>query len=153
MSRTRITTGALTLAIALAGVTTLGCAETSGGERRVRVVKNSEADPVIGGIPPDKQAEVQLLLQQRDPSTLRCYQEVLDEKHDRAFKGSVIVVLTLSPVDQSSSKASDVKVIGGTLNNQEVSNCLIEKLKDFEYPGGIESTGSMQYVYKFEPAY
>jgi len=158
MSRTRTTlgasAGALALALALAtGLASVaGCAESSGGDRRVRVVKNSEADPVIGGIPPDKQAEVQLLLQQRDPSTLRCYQEVLDEKHDRAFKGTVIVVLTLDPVDKSVAKASDVKVIGGTLNNQEVSNCLIEKLKDFEYPS-IDATGSMQYVYKFEPAY
>src|SRR4051794_20958766 len=153
MSRTRTTLGASAgaLALALAVVSALGCAETSGGERRVNVVKNSEAESVIGGIPPDKQAEVQLLLQQRDPSTLRCYQEVLDEKHDRAFKGTVIVVLTLEPAG-AAGRASDVKVTGGTLNNQEVSNCIIEKLKGFEYPE-LTSTGSMQYIYKFEPAY
>jgi len=157
MSRTRTTlgasAGALALVLALsAGLSSmLGCAETSGGERRVNVVKNGESESVIGGIPPDKQAEVQLLLQQRDPSTLRCYQEVLDEKHDRAFKGTVIVVLTLEP-GGAAGRASDVKVTGGTLNNQEVSNCIIEKLKSFEYPE-LQSTGSMQYVYKFEPAY
>ena len=49
--------------------------------------RNSPPRP--GGIPPDKQAEIQLLLQQRDPSTLKCYNDVLNEKHDRAFKGSV----------------------------------------------------------------
>jgi hypothetical protein len=129
----------------------VGCAETS-GEERVRVVKNKEVAPPIGGIPPDKEQDINLLLQQREPSTLRCYQEVLDEKHDRAFKGSVIVVLTLEPAADKSSKASNVKVIGGTLNNADVNNCLIEKLKDFEYPE-IPNTGSMQYVYKFEPAY
>ncbi len=99
------------------------------------------------GISPDKQAEVQLLLQQRDPSTLRCYQDVLDEKHDRAFKGTVIVLLTLQPGGKGSAK-----VIGGTLNNKEVSDCLISKLNDFEYPQ-VEQSGTMQYVYKFEPAY
>ena len=93
-------------------------------------VKNNEAPPPTGGIPPDKQADITLMLQQREPSTLKCYQDVLDEKHDRAFKGTVMVVLTVEP----SGKASDVKVTGGTLNNKEVGDCLIEKLKDFEYP-------------------
>ena len=74
---------------------------------------------------------MQLLLQQRDPSTLRCYQDVLDEKHDRAFKGTVIVLLDARPPARRRPRA---KVIGGTLNNKEVSDCLVEKLKDFEYP-------------------
>lgn len=127
------------------------CAETSdSGEKRVRVVKNNDAPPEQGGISPDKQAEVQLLLQQRDPSTLRCYQDVLDEKHDRAFKGTVIVLLTLSP-SGGASKAS-AKVIGGTLNNKDVNDCLLEKLQEFEYPQ-VAQTGTMQYVYNFEPAY
>jgi hypothetical protein len=138
----------LVAAAVLAGVLASACAENEGGERPVHVVKTNDAPAPIGGIPPDKQAEIQLLLQQRDPSTLRCYQEVLDEKHDRAFKGTVQVVVTIEP----SGKASDAKVTGGTLNNKEVNDCLVEKLKDFEYPQ-IPSQGSMQYVYKFEPAY
>jgi hypothetical protein len=133
----------------LSTLTVAACAETSdSNERTVRVVKNNEVAAQTGGISPDKEAEVQLLLQQRDPSTLRCYQDVLDEKHDRAFKGTVIVILTIAP----GGKATSVKVIGGTLNNKEVSDCLIEKLKDFEYPQ-VQQTGSMQYVYRFEPAY
>jgi hypothetical protein len=146
MIRMRMTLGLSLLAIAAAGA--LGCSETASGEPRVRVVKNNEAPPPIGGIPPDKQAEVQLLLQQRDPSTLKCYEDVLNDKHDRAFKGTVMVVLTLEP----GGKASDVQVIGGTLNNKEVSDCLVEKLKEFDYPQ-IPNQGSMQYVYQFQPAY
>jgi hypothetical protein len=140
--------GASFAAFALSLTVAAGCSETRSGEPRVRVIRNSDTPPPIGGIPPDKQAEIQLLLQQRDPSTLRCYQEVLDEKHDRAFKGTVMVVLTIEPA----GKASEVKIIGGTLNNKEVSDCLIEKLKDFEYPQ-IPNQGSMQYVYQFQPAY
>jgi hypothetical protein len=143
----RMMLGASLVAVALGAGAMFGCAETDNGQR-VTVVKNNEAAAPVGGIPPDKQADIQLLLQQRDPSTLRCYQEVLDEKHDRAFKGTVMVVLTIEPT----GKASDVKVTGGTLNNKEVSDCLVEKLKDFEYPQ-IPNQGSMQYVYKFEPAY
>ena len=147
-AKARMTVGTELAGLALLA-TLLGCAETSeGGVQRVRVVKNADTTAEVGGISPDKEAEVQLLLQQRDPSTLRCYQDVLDEKHDRAFKGTVIVILTIAP----GQKATDVRVIGGTLNNKDVSDCLIGKLKDFEYPE-VPQTGSMQYVYRFEPAY
>jgi hypothetical protein len=132
----------------LSTLTVAACAETSdSNEPRVRVVKNNEVAAQTGGISPDKEAEVQLLLQQRDPSTLRCYQDVLDEKHDRAFKGTVIVLLELTPAGKATAK-----VTGGTLNNKEVSDCLVEKLNDFEYPQ-VPQTGTMQYVYRFEPAY
>jgi len=136
-------------ALALASALAAGCAETSASNGGgVRVVKNEESSAPTGGIPPDKQAEIQLLLQQREPSTLKCYQDVLDEKHTRAFKGSVTVELTVAP----GGKASDVRVTGGSLNNKEVSDCLIAKLKDYEYPD-VPSSGTMQYVYRFEPAY
>ena len=144
----RMMLSAYLVATVFASVVAVGCAETSGGERTVRVVKNNDTAPPTGGIPPEKQADIQLLLQQRDPSTLKCYQDVLNDKHDRAFKGTVMLVLTIEPT----GKASDVQIIGGTLNNKEVSDCLVEKLKDFEYPQ-IPNTGSMQYTYKFEPAY
>jgi hypothetical protein len=132
----------------LSTLTVAACAETSdSNEQHVRVVKNNEVAAETSGISPDKEAEVQLLLQQRDPSTLRCYQDVLDEKHDRAFKGTVIVLLELTPAGKATAK-----VTGGTLNNKEVSDCLVEKLNDFEYPQ-VAQTGTMQYVYRFEPAY
>lgn len=137
-------TGALLL-----GAAAFGCASTSqGGDERVRVVPNAEQKAETGGISPDKQAEIQLLLQQRNPSTLKCYNDVLSEKHDRAFKGSVAVLISLEP----SGKATDVSIVNSTLNNKEVHDCLIEKIKEFEFPE-IEHSGSMQYVYHFEPAY
>jgi hypothetical protein len=146
---TRMTLGTELAALALLSTLALGCAETTeSGEPRVRVVKNPDTTAEVGGISPDKEAEVQLLLQQRDPSTLRCYQDVLDEKHDRAFKGTVMVLITIAP----GGKATAVKVIGGTLNNKDVSDCLVGKIKDFEFPQ-VTQQGTMQYVYRFEPAY
>ncbi len=136
------------VALAVASALAVGCAETSNGEPRVRVVRNEEPPPVMGGIPPDKQAEIQLVLQQRDTQTLKCYQDVLNEKHDRAFKGSVFVMLTIEP----SGQPTEVKVVGGTLNNPEVAQCLVEKIKEFEFPA-IPNKGSMQYEYRFQPAY
>ena len=137
----------------LFAVTSTGCAEGSaGGGGGVNVIKNPEvSSSPTSGIPPDKEAEVQLLLQQRNPSTLKCYSDVLNEKHDRAFKGTVIVLLSLEP-SGGQSKAADVKVIGGTMTDKEVTSCVVEKLKDFDYPE-ISAAGTMQYVYRFEPAY
>ncbi len=137
---------ALVLPLTLS-ILNFSCAETS-NDPHVRIVRNAEPEPVKGGIPPDKQADIQLLLQQRDTMTTKCYQDVLNEKHDRAFKGSVLVLLTVEP----SGQASDVTVVGGTLNNPEVSQCLIEKIKEFEFPA-IPNKGSMQYEYRFQPAY
>ena len=143
--------GALVMS-APAVLSNLGCASSGEtGEERVRIVRPQEKAAEEGGIPPDKQAEIQLVLQQRDPSTLKCYSDVLNEKHDRAFKGSVAILLTLEPAGES-SKASDVKIVNSTLNDKEVHDCLIEKLKEFEFPK-LDHGGSMQYVYHFQPAY
>ncbi|HVZ85459.1 MAG TPA: hypothetical protein VHG72_00700 [Polyangia bacterium] len=149
-SRTLMLVGAKFAALALVSTLAVGCADSSEGGGNVRVVRTPEAAAQTGGIAPDKEAEVQLLLQQRDPSTLRCYQDVLDEKHDRAFKGTVIVLLSLTPAGESSKATA--KVTGGTLNNKEVNDCLVEKLQEFDYPQ-IAQSGTMQYVYRFEPAY
>jgi hypothetical protein len=135
-------------AMTLLVILTAACAETSSGGGGRRIIRNEESSPPIGGIPPDKQAEIQLLLQQRNPSTLKCYSDVLNEKHTRDFKGTVIVVLTLEP----NGKASEVQIIGGSMTDKEVTNCLIEKLKEFDFPE-LPSKGSMQYTYRFEPAY
>ena len=140
-------------ALAALFTVTTGCAESSaGGGGGVNVVKGpEERSSGEKGIPPDKEAEVQLLLQQRNPSTLKCYSDVLNEKHDRAFKGTVIVLLSLEP-SGGQSKAADVKIIGGTMTDKEVTSCVVDKLKEFDYPE-IQSAGTMQYVYRFEPAY
>lgn len=153
MSLTKYTLGLTRALVVGAGVlvsmfSALGCATSSGGEERVTVVRPEEKAAETGGIPPDKQAEIQLLLQQRNPSTLKCYNDVLAEKHDRAFKGRVTVLVTLEP----SGKASNVTIVKSTLNNQEVHDCLVNKLKEFEFPA-LEHSGSMQYDYMFEPAY
>jgi len=106
MTRTMIRT------LALFAVVAAGCAENAASGSGPRtIVRNEEKSSEAAGIPPDKEAEIQLLLQQRNPSTLKCYSDVLNEKHDRAFKGTVVVLLTLEP-SGSNSKASNVKIIG-----------------------------------------
>jgi hypothetical protein len=136
-------------------ISTLGCAEdTATGEQRVHIVRDNEAPPEVGGISPDKQADIQLMLQQREPSVSKCYDDVLnDGSHDRKFKGNIIVLITLAPGSKDNgSKVSAVKIINDTLKNDEVASCVVDKLKEFEYPN-VANKGTMQYSYKFEPAY
>ena len=154
---TRMTFGVHLMALGLVSVLSfanLGCAEeTVTGEQRVHIVKNNEAPPEVGGIAPDKQADIQLMLQQREPSVRKCYNDVLnDGGHDRTFKGNIVVLISLKPGGGAGAKISGVKVINDTLKNDEVSSCVVDKLKEFEYPD-VGNPGTMQYSYKFEPAY
>jgi hypothetical protein len=142
------------LALGLLSAASAGCAEeTVTGEQRVHIVKNNEAAAELGGIAPDKQADIQLMLQQREPSVRKCYNDVLnDGSHDRTFKGILVVLISLAPGGTNGARVSGVKVINDSLKNDEVTSCVVDRLKDFEYPD-VVNKGTMQYSYKFEPAY
>jgi hypothetical protein len=150
---TRMTLGVHLVTLGLWAAMSAGCAEeTVTGEQRVRIVKNNEAPPEVGGIPPDKQADIQLMLQQREPSVRKCYNDVLnDGSHDRSFKGTVVVLISLAS-GGGNAKVTGIKVITDTLKNDDVTSCVVDRLKDFEYPE-VANPGTMQYSYKFEPAY
>jgi hypothetical protein len=128
------------------------CATSGGGDEggsTQRVVRGNEDIRIdTGGIPPDKQADIYLVLQQRDASARRCYQDVLNEKKTRQFQGTVKILLSLN----TNGTASAVRVTGGTLNNKDVENCLIQTVKEFEFPK-LDRSGDIQYDYKFEPQY
>lgn len=112
------------------------------------VVRDSEMTINTGGIPPDKQADIYLVLQQRDASARKCYQDVLNEKHSRDFKGTVKLMLSLT----TNGTAKSVKVVGGTLKNKDVEDCLVQTVQDFEFPK-LDRPGDVQYNYTFEPQY
>ena len=127
------------------------CASTGGGggESVPVVVRGGEEIRVdTGGIPPDKQADIYLVLQQRDASARKCYQDVLNEKHTREFKGTVKILMSLT----TGGTAKAVKVMGGTLNNKDVEDCLVSTIKQFEFPK-LDRGGDIQYEYTFEPQY
>jgi hypothetical protein len=132
---------------------TLGACATSGngdeGNPAPRVVRGNEDIRIdTGGIPPDKQADIILVLQQRDASARRCYQDELNEKKTREFKGTVKILLSLN----TNGTAKAVKIMGGTLNNKDVEACLVQTVKEFEFPK-LDRAGDIQYDYKFEPQY
>lgn len=128
----------------------LGCSSSNAEQRdpQYTLVRPPEETATRGGIPSDKQAEIQLVLQNREPSALKCYQDVLSETHDRSFQGAVKVLITLQP----SGQASDVKVTNSTLKSPRVEECLTNKIQTFEFPE-IPAQGQVEYEYRFRPAY
>jgi hypothetical protein len=127
----------------------LGAACASGGSGATNQpgIRPDELPP-SGGIPPDKEAEIMLVLQQREVSTRKCYQDVLNEKQDRAFQGNVKVLIAL----RTDGGAQDVRVVGTTLNNKEVEDCLVGTIRRFEFPQLVQA-GEVQYEFRFRPAY
>jgi hypothetical protein len=127
----------------------VGCASSQQqSEPQYNIIRPNETAGATAGIPPDKEAEIQLLLEQREPSARKCYQDVLNEKHDRAFQGTIRVLISIDP----SGKASQVKVVGGTLADKTVQDCLVETIREFEFPQ-LAQAGEVQYEYRFRPAY
>jgi hypothetical protein len=127
----------------------LGCASSGTSNNQPQSVNiRPDEVPVSGGVPPDKEAEIMLLLQQREVSTRKCYQDVLNEKQDRSFQGNVKVVIALRP----DGGAQDVRVVGTTLNNKEVEDCLVGTIRRFEFPP-LAQGGEVQYEFRFSPAY
>ncbi len=135
----------------LVGVLAQACGSGSSNaprEETYRVIKPNEKAAQMSGISLDKEAEIQLLLQQRETSTRKCYQDVMNEKNDRKFQGTVKVLVSLD----TGGRASAVKILGGTLGNKDVEDCLVATLKGFEYPQ-LSQPGDAQYEFKFRPAY
>ncbi len=125
----------------------LGCASRQAPAPEYANIKPDEMPP-SGGIPPDKEAEIMLVLQQREVSTRKCYQDVLNEKQDRSFKGNVKVLIAL----RADGAAQDVRVVNTTLNNKEVEDCLVGTIRRFEFPQ-LAQAGEVQYEFRFQPAY
>ena len=127
------------------------CASSSqqqSGEPEYNIIRPNDKPPETAGVPTDKENEINLLLQQREPSARKCYQDVLNDKHDRAFQGTVKLLISIQP----SGQASAVKVVGGTLSDATVQECLVQTVKDFEFPA-LAQAGEVQYEYRFRPAY
>lgn len=127
------------------------CATSDGastGEPRYTIVKNEPGQVAQEGIPIDKQSDIMMMLQQREPTARKCYQDVLNEKNDRGFQGAVAVIIRLTP----GSTKPQVRISKTTLKSPEVEQCLVGRIEEFEFPV-VDQGGEMQYEYLFRPAY
>ncbi len=139
------------VALVLGALVALGaCAGEKAGpqEPRYTIIKRDDRPPEQRGLSADKQAEVQAVLQQREATTRKCYQDRLNQVQDRSFAGSVEVLITLRP----GTAAPAARVLKSSLNSKEVEQCLVEKIADFEFPA-VDQEGEVPYTYSFRPAY
>ena len=116
-------------------------------EPRYTILKGNDGPLKQSGLSADKQAEVQEVLQNREATTRKCYQDRLNELQDRNFAGSVEVLITLRPGAPASTR-----ILNSTLKSPEVEQCLAAKIADFEFPA-VEQEGEVPYTYSFRPAY
>jgi hypothetical protein len=138
----------LLLGLLLVSPACASSSQTQSGEPQYNIIRPNDQAPVTAGVPPDKENEIKVLLQQRDSAARKCYQDVLNEKHDRSFQGTVQLLISIEPT----GRASEVKVVGGTLNDNTVQECLVDVIKQFEFPQ-LAQAGDVQYTYQFRPAY
>jgi hypothetical protein len=136
------------LLIAVGSVLTLSACASSSAAGPVQVQPDPATRPAAGGIPPERLGDIYLVLEERDASAKKCYQDVLDQKHTREFKGTVKLLLTLT----TDGTAKNVQIVGGTLKNKEVNDCLVQAVKEFEFPK-LSRGGDFEYEYTFEPQY
>lgn len=116
-------------------------------EPTYRLVRNDPQQPQQGGLPADKQADVRLVLQQREPTVLKCYQDELNQRQDRSFQGNVTVLIRLAP-----NAPAGVRILKSSLNSPEVDQCLVKKIEEFEFPE-VDQEGEVQNEFVFRPAY
>lgn len=149
MDRTKL--GALMLLVATTGLACKSAGTDSGDgqeAQRMRILREEKPRQEQAGIPIDKQQDILLVLQQRDPTTTKCYADVLNRKGDRAFAGSVKVLIRFA----TDGRATGVQVLTTTLNSPEVEDCLVEKILGFDFPA-LDQPGEMDYQFNFRPAY
>lgn len=126
------------------------CADQSGGRKEPRYTIVPNPEPVVdtSGIPVEKQADILEVLQHRQPTARKCYNDELNRRADRNFQGEITVIIEFS----TKGSASEVHIDRNTLESPEVEGCLIEAIKGFEFPE-LAEPGQMNYTYHFKPAY
>ncbi len=129
-------TGAM-VALMLVG----GCAEEQPAQRHRSATPAEESggnssDP--GAVTPERQSAVERLFARKAVDLQGCWTDEYEKNHNRKLEGDVTVQLVV----ESTGKASDVKVIKSTLQNQDVEGCVVRTVGSWSFP---EGAGAMPY--------
>jgi hypothetical protein len=126
-----------------------GCASSKPpAEPSLTITYPDQGKPEMGGLSGAYQQEVLIEIERRRPAAERCYQDELNVRQDRGFRGDVTMLMTIG----TSGRVKKARVIQSTINSTEVESCLVKKLEMFEF-SPTENEGDIQYTYSFEPEY
>lgn len=104
----------------------------------------AQADaPIVAA---DTMDEIQRLFDRKRGAVSRCLSAAVDSKElPKNSHGKV----TLGVVIGTSGSASDIKVIHATLESQSLTSCVIEKVKEIQFPE-VPKPYETSYTYAFE---
>lgn len=115
--------------------------EEAGGDGEER---SAIADPTI--VPPDTADEIQRRFDRKRGSVSRCLSMAIDSKElPKQSRGRI----TLNVVVMASGEASEVKVVNATLESKQLTDCVIAKVKEIEFPR-VPKPYPTSYTYSFE---
>lgn len=82
-------------------------------------------------VPPEKMDEINVRLDRKRASAARCLSDaVLSGDATKSTHGKITLEFVVSPA----GKAENVRVTQATLDNQKVQDCVIDKVRDTEFP-------------------
>jgi hypothetical protein len=129
-----------------------GCAESTAQQRApasgAQAVESEQSTVDPSAVSQEKLDELnQFFYRKMGPLQYRCYNDEVERTHKK-YEGN----LSLSLIVRPGGRATDVKVIGSTLNSPEIERCVVDEIKQWgwpDVPGPAPYTGSIN----FKPAW
>jgi hypothetical protein len=94
----------------------------------------------------DTMEEITKMFQRKGNAVSRCLTMVVDNKElPKNSRGKVTLEVYISPA----GKPERVKILKASLDNQALHNCIIERVKEIQFPS-VPNTYPTTYTYAFE---
>ena len=130
---------------------TLGCAPTQPAARPAPPVTEDlppQEERREGAITPEEYQAVDDYMKRKMEVLHYCYEQEMEKRMDRSFKGTVTLAMKLG----REGRAISVTVLEDTLKAPSVNQCLIDTVKKFEF-GSLTGEADFVYPIQFAPQY
>jgi hypothetical protein len=104
------------------------------------------AEPPGDMVPPEKVDQITRSLERKRPSVSRCLSIAVDNKElPRNAAGKITLEIVISPA----GRADSVKVVRATLESKTLTDCVISRIKEIQFPE-LPKSYETSYTYGFE---
>jgi hypothetical protein len=129
----------------------LGCAHSEPAPRPSAPVTEDlppQEERREGAITPEEYQAVDDVMKRKMEVLHYCYEQEMEKRMDRSFKGTVTIGMKLG----RDGRATSVTVLEDTLAAPAVNQCLIDTIKKFEF-GSLTGEADFVYPIQFAPQY
>lgn len=145
MTKAALVVGAI-VAVAACGGKKQESTTTDGVTIDPNATSADETDRSGSMIAPEKMDEINRLLDRKRPVVARCLTMAVDAQElPKASRGKVTLGMTISPA----GKAGSIKVINATLESKSLTDCVIERVQEIQFPD-LPKPYETSYTYAFE---